>query len=219
MSDLLTPRSPDDIISGRARVTLGGQTYVLPALPWAASDAWEATVNESVAGLLSALDEAGDDTSAIVSALQSQPAALLDALIAYDQSGVLPSREDILAVATKNEVLMAAMEVWRAANPLVDAAVEGLMAGLGSMTRGISSVLSSTQPAPGDGAPRTPASTKPRNGSSPTSTQRRNGRNGTSASRSKRSGSARSSRTTAAPTAVGTSAAAAAAPHLRAVVD
>lgn len=116
--DQLPSRSAADILAGRIRVVLAGTTYNLPVLPRGASRRWLEQLDERFAGLASDLQAAGDDTPRILATLVSQADTLYEALLSYDQSGVLPARELIDATATDTEILRALLEVWRAANPL-----------------------------------------------------------------------------------------------------
>lgn len=190
---LIPERSPTDIAFGVARVILGGQAYHLPALAWRAADEWEAAMYGETRAFITALEDAGDDTTAILARLRSEPERLLDALMAYDTTGVLPSRDVILDTASKSEVLVALLGVWRAANPLVDAGIEAMGTDL---TSSLLFALLSTQPVPTAGPPDTSESTRPRNGSSPTSTSGRSATKTSSTRPSKPRGSATSSRAT-----------------------
>jgi hypothetical protein len=199
---ILPERAPADILSGVARVTLGDRTYVLRALPRRQAAEWNASIDGRLHSLLGGLDEAGNDVSTILPLLVAEPDALFDSLLTYDRDGILP-RDLIDETATNNEILVAVLEVWRAANPFVDAALGALR--LAPMLSTLFAP-SSTPPAPGAGPPDTSTATKPTNGSSPTSTPPRNGTRPSSATGSKRRGSGRSSPTTPRRTAVGSGA-------------
>lgn len=118
--DTLPERSAADIIAGRIRVVLADIPYDLPVLSRGASRRWLETLDTSYAALGATLDAAGDDTPAILAAIYSQQQSLLDMLISYDQTGVLPDRAHIDEYATDAEIFRAVVEVWRAASPLAD---------------------------------------------------------------------------------------------------
>jgi hypothetical protein len=118
--ETLPERSASDIIAGRIHVVLAGVPYDLPVLPRGASRAWLETLDTSFVDLGAALEAAGDDTPAILQAIFAQQQSLLDMLLSYDQTGVLPPREHLDEFATDVELFRALMEVWRAANPLAD---------------------------------------------------------------------------------------------------
>lgn len=150
---LMPERAVEDILAARVRVSVGGQLYELPVLPRAANRRWKETIEGQLGALLSTLD-ATEDVPTLLAALTAQQDALLDLLISYDQSGVLPSRDVLDETATDADILRAVMEVWRAANPLVGIALAGL-----------ASPIASTLPEP-TSSPR-PNGTSPRRRSKP----------------------------------------------------
>ena len=117
-------RTPADILAGRIRVVLGGVPYDLPVLPRNASRQWIENLDASFASLALAMDDAGDNAGQILALLSTQTELMYSALLDYDRSEVLPSRDEMDEVATDAEVLHACMEVWRAANPLAAAVAE-----------------------------------------------------------------------------------------------
>lgn len=133
MPEGMPARSPEDILAGRVRVTLGGTTHNLPVLPRGPSKRWLEQLDARFATLAMSLDAAAD-TPAILGLLVSETDALYDLLLSYDQSGVLPSRAEIDETATDAQILQAVLEVWRAVHPLVASVVEAA-----SLTRGPSS--------------------------------------------------------------------------------
>lgn len=111
-------RSAEDIFAERIRVELGPREYVLPVLPWAQEDTWRASFDATFSVVLAQVSASSDITE-IVGMLGAFPDQMLDALVAYDTSGVLPDRAGIKAVATKMQVFRAVMGVAQATNPLV----------------------------------------------------------------------------------------------------
>jgi len=111
-------RSAEDILAGRVRVLLGGVVYELPVLARGASRAWRERLDERFARLGSLLEAAADDASQVLTLLLAETDAMLDMLVAYDQTGVLPDRDALDAIASDAEILRSVIEVWRAANPL-----------------------------------------------------------------------------------------------------
>jgi hypothetical protein len=126
LSSLLPPRSMEDILFERVRLIIGGEVYDLPALVIEKNEAWKASLETDLAGMLEALDEAGNDVMGIVTALTGEPARLIGLLRSYDVTGVLPDDETIRASVTPMGLFRAVLEVWRAANPLVDIGLAGM---------------------------------------------------------------------------------------------
>jgi hypothetical protein len=126
LGSLLPPRSIEDILAERVRLVIGGEVYDLPALVIEKNDEWKASLEADLTGMLAALDEAGNDVGSIVATLSQEPTRLLNLLRSYDATGVLPDDATIRASMTPIGILRAVLEVWRAANPLVDIAVAGM---------------------------------------------------------------------------------------------
>lgn len=121
LRDLLPePRSVDDVVSKRIRLLFDGEEFILPVLPIRENRVWTDRLDGEVLSVLSAVEEAGDEVGAVMSALSRAPGRFMDLLLLYDLHNVLPSRERIEAVWTEVDLLMACLEVWRAAHPLVD---------------------------------------------------------------------------------------------------
>lgn len=198
----LPARSATDILAGVIRVSLGGQVYELPVLPRAASRAWLASLDDRFAALAQELEAAGNDTPAIMARLVAEADALYEMLLAYDQAGALPTRDDIDAIATDTEILRAVLEVWRAVNPLAATVAETSVP-----TPTLSPERRTSQPMPTDGARASSSASSPTSSSSSTSTPPRtalsNAPAASSSGSSKPSGSAPSSPTTSASTAAG----------------
>ena len=116
----------EDILFERVRLVIGGEVYDLPALVIEDNERWKASLESELTGLLSALDDAGNDLSAIVGALTGEPDRLLRLLTSYDASGVLPDEATLRTNLTPMGLLRAVLEVWRAANPLVDIGLAGV---------------------------------------------------------------------------------------------
>lgn len=132
MLDLLgNGRPAGDILSRTVRVTLGGTEYALPVRSIKANREWIAQVNSQTVALLKGLDTSGDDLGALMGLLGGQIDPLLDLLIAYDHTNVLPSKDEIEAIEpdASVDVLQAVQGVWRAANPLVGTAIASMTMG------------------------------------------------------------------------------------------
>jgi len=166
-------RSLEDILSGRIRLVLGGQTYVVPVLSIRANREWTEGLEGELAALLDHLTKAGNDSQVIIKHLLTADNRLFDLLVSYDKTGVLPPREELEDLVRPHELLIAVMGIWRAASPLADM-------GLGVMYP--SPVLSSQpEPEPTSSSPKPTAgrSTRSRrksrtSSSSSTSTQPKN---------------------------------------------
>jgi hypothetical protein len=146
MLDLIgTGRPAGDILSRVVRISLAGIDYVLPTLAIAGNRRWKAQLDARLSGLLDGLTEGGNDIEALFGVLSRQVDDLLDLLVSYDTSGVLPSREELEETIHEDELLDAVREVWRAANPLVVTVLrEGMMTALSES--GSSAPTSSPRP-------------------------------------------------------------------------
>lgn len=136
MLDILEadPRRPaGDILSRVVRVVLGGREYQLPVRSIKGNREWLEQLGAATIDVASQIDRADSGARAaadLYAALIAQAPALLDALIAYDTAGVLPSKDEIEAIEPDctHEIVAAVGEVWRAANPLVVTALRNLAA-------------------------------------------------------------------------------------------
>ncbi len=156
----LPERAIEDIIAERVRLTIGGEEYVLPAKVVEDNEAWLAGLNADFRGLMGALANAENDTSALVGLLTRDPNWLIDHLLSYDHTGVLPDRETIRKSLTPIKLLMAVAEVWRAANPLVDITLAAVT---------LDNLMAITAPVPSASSPRTGSSRRSTNGRRATS--------------------------------------------------
>lgn len=121
LRDLLPePRSVEDVLGRRIRLVIDGEEFVLPVLAIRENRVWTDRLDGEVVRVLAAIDDAGDDIGAVLAALSKAPGRFMNLLLTYDLHGILPSRERIEAVWTEVDLLMACLEVWRAAHPLVD---------------------------------------------------------------------------------------------------
>lgn len=122
-------RSASDILGRVVRVTLGGQDYALPVRSIRANREWRASLDARTASLLGGLTEAGNDKADIFAVLAGQVDLLIDMLVSYDTSGVLPTREAIedFEPDASVDVLTAVREVWAASSPLVATALAEMM--------------------------------------------------------------------------------------------
>jgi hypothetical protein len=142
-------RTAQDALAGRVRVLLGGTEYAIPVLSRAASREWLKALDAKWGALPGILEAAGDDVDQSVAMLLQHTDAMLDSLLAYDKSGVLPPRDQLDAVCTDAEILQATVECWLAANPLA-ASIVGAME---RETAGTSLGLQSSVPTPTAGVP------------------------------------------------------------------
>jgi hypothetical protein len=209
---LIPSRSVEEIVSGIVPVRLGSATYALPELSMAGTDAWAASIDGRLAGLLGAVDrlDSGGTIAQLFLVAKQFDAELLDTLIAYDTTGVLPERDELRANATHTQVLFAVMGVWATTSSPLAAAVL-------SIVRALPEIPTGTQSAPISGLLETLGLTyadsesgSPTESSTAESPTPRTDSTTSSNGRSKRSASARSSRTTRTPRASG-----AATPHAR----
>lgn len=146
----LPKRTVLDMASGQIRLALGGRVFAIPVLPRKASREWLATVDASWRGLGEAMEQASEDTPAVVALLMAHQDELLAMIRAYDATNVLPDPEWIDEYVTDGEVFLAAIELWRAAHPLAAAVAEAAN----------SPTTSGTSPAPSS-APRASTAGRP----------------------------------------------------------
>lgn len=138
---------PIDLFRGLIPVEFGGQRYYLRARTIEEDEAWAASLNEDHTGLLEAVRQGENDTSAIVAALMTATDQLLDAIYAYDTDGALPPREEIKRIARSVDPLRACMTIWVATNPTLAtglATVETVANRMSGTSRGSTSVRSAT---------------------------------------------------------------------------
>jgi hypothetical protein len=139
------PRPAEAILSRTVRVTLADTTYELPVLRIAGNRRWKAKLDAYTIALVDQLDQGGDDLPALLAALGAQTDTLMDLLVSYDESGVLPDRGVLEETVYEDELLRAVQEVWRAANPLVVTTLATMEA---SLRNSDSSTPTSTSPPP-----------------------------------------------------------------------
>ena len=102
----------DDVLAGLIRFTLGGQPFAMAVLPMAAHDRWQDGLDQRLQASFDAVPENGPAfVRSITAAFRANREQLLDALIAYDRDGVLPSRDEIRELATQQDVIAAIREV------------------------------------------------------------------------------------------------------------
>jgi hypothetical protein len=155
LPDAMPHRTVADVLAGRVRVKLGGTEYPIPVLARGASRRWLAELDAKWGALPAMLERAGDDVDAGVRLLVQHTDLMLDALLAYDQSGILPPRAELDAGSTDAEILQAIVECWLAANPLA-ASIVGAME---NETNGTLPGLPSSVPTPTAGVPPISSST------------------------------------------------------------
>lgn len=211
---LIPSRSAEDLASGVIRVTLGGRDVLLEEVPMDAMDAWSASVDERLNGLLGGLEQ-GQEVGDVMAALTAARPLVLDALTSYP--GV-PDAETLRRTATHSEVLRALLGVWSAANPLVAVIVEALkVAASQTMTgAGNGSALMSTLQRISDGRSDDSDGSSPTGNSSPDSTPPTSGSPSGTRRPSKPRGPGSSTPTTARRTPTGNAAAGRARPALSA---
>lgn len=112
-------RTAEDILAGRVRIQLGVTTYVLPVLPRGPSRRWLESLDQRFINLGVALSRAKEDPTVIIETLTTETDALYELLLSYDQTSVLPARDELEEFATDAQILHAVLEVWRAAHPLL----------------------------------------------------------------------------------------------------
>jgi hypothetical protein len=156
MSSLVPVRTVEEIVGGQVPIMLGRTRYVLPELPMAQTDAWAESMDERLRGLLSVVDTLDEgQLMPLFEAATSFQDELLESLVAYDSTGVLPSIDDIRGLATHTEVLLAALGVWSSTkSPLAGIVVTFLSV--------LPSIPTGSVPKPTSGSRKRSASRRPK---------------------------------------------------------
>lgn len=97
-------------------VTLGGEAYRLPVLSMRRNREWLAQFSTDLTGIVDGIGQPKSLTE-VAEAVNSYAQKFLDMLIAYDWTGVLPSRESLDETATDGEVYTAIQKVSEVATP------------------------------------------------------------------------------------------------------
>jgi hypothetical protein len=156
--ELIPSRSVEDILAGRLSVSLGGTTYVLPELAMEATDEWAQSIDERLRGLLSLIDNMGEGSGMLdlFTAAAGFQDDMLDTLIAFDTTSVLPSRAEIRKLATHTQLMFALMGVWASTKSPLAATVVAVLRSLPTQT-GTAPVRISRSSAKGTGRRAKPA--------------------------------------------------------------
>ena len=122
---ILPPRPVEDILAERVRLLIGGEVFDLPVLTIAENRAWKERSDREL-GLFIATITLTDDLSEVMERFDGYDDTLMNLLLSYDSTGVLPPREVIEEGLTPLGLFRAVCEVWRAARPLADIARTGM---------------------------------------------------------------------------------------------
>lgn len=118
----LPQRAIEDVLAGRLPVVLGGEVYHLPVRSIASNRRWVESLTVEMSEMLRAIAASGDDQTALATALMRVGAEqLLDLVLAYDDTEVLPPKEALEEEVKPHEVLAAVIAIRRVQNPLADA--------------------------------------------------------------------------------------------------
>ena len=147
LGGLMPALTPSDIFRGIVPVELGGQRFELPALSIEEDEEWARGLDGRLRGLLEGVREGENDQAAILAILTGANDQLLDALYAYDKSGVLPPRDGVKRLARAIDVLRGALTVWMSTNPTLAAA----LAAVAAETNGTLPARTSSRPSNGAG--------------------------------------------------------------------
>jgi hypothetical protein len=135
-------RSIEDVLAGRLRVVLGGKAFILPVRSIASNRRWVDSLDAKLSSLLATVSTSGDYATLVGAVESIEPENLLDLVIAYDEDGVLPARDELLELARPHELLQALKAIRRVQNPLADV---GLVAAFGA-SAGTPSPASTSSP-------------------------------------------------------------------------
>ncbi len=129
---LLPERAVEDVLTGRLRMVLGGEEFVLPVLTIAKADEWRDTLAATAGNVMGLLEQQATVPS-VMAWLSSNTDVLLVLIRAYDVTGVLPDDEWIRENATEPDVLKGFMLLLAASYPFVAAALDILAANPGAL--------------------------------------------------------------------------------------
>jgi hypothetical protein len=144
-----TPLRPNGEVG--LEIVLGGEPYRLPVLSMRLNREWQQTFAH---GLTTLVDGIGQPKTfeEVATAVAGQSEMLMDMLIAYDHSRVLPDRDWIDSHATDREVYEAIQKVADVASPLGSNLLGLALMQAAQKVR--SSLRSSSGPAPSTGGRR-----------------------------------------------------------------
>lgn len=145
LGDLIPPRVMADVIAQRVRLHIGGEDYLLPALCIADSEEWQERLDAEVTDVLNKVEAQGDDIGKVLETLATNPDRFMDLLIWYDRTDVLPDKLILRQLMTQMDLLRCCLEVWRAANPLVDIGL-GIVTTTARRVNALPRLMSSQQP-------------------------------------------------------------------------
>lgn len=124
MSEFEAPaRSVEDVLAGRLRLSLGGEVYVLPVRSIAENRVWVESVEARLGAQTAALADATDLAQAALALGAVTAEQMLELVLSYDVSGILPDYETAEAVVRPHELLAAVPLIGRVRHPLADLAV------------------------------------------------------------------------------------------------
>lgn len=148
----------DDVLAGVIRFSLGGRPFAMAVLPMGPHDRWQDGLDQTMQASFEAIPNAGPDVvKALGSAFRANRDQMLDALIAYDRDGVLPTREEIRELATQQDIIYAIREVRAVGgDPLAVSALSALSVATQQQRR-YPSNGSMPVSAPSNGSPRNTA--------------------------------------------------------------
>lgn len=155
-------RSEEDIAAGIIRLSLGGQEYILPTLPWAASDDWQATFKARL-NEITGRDFGDIGPEMALSALSATMDTLVDLIASYDREHKLGrDSADLKARYDRAQMYETFKAIGRHEFPFlrdVDGTVAMLMPYLRPILTGLLANIASRQPGGSNGRSPTGVST------------------------------------------------------------
>jgi hypothetical protein len=97
------------VVTRSIELTWGGEQRVLPVLPMKPADDWRRLMTEK----FDDTDDSDGQEKTVAGVLSESADQLVEALMAYDRSSVLGTREWIESNVTEEELADAFLEVWR----------------------------------------------------------------------------------------------------------
>jgi len=112
-------RTPEDVLAGILRISVGGQERIVPTLPIAATREWQATLGHGPDGYVAPEDESDWTPEQVDEFTALSLEAVVDLVAGYDRTSALGGKEWLLANADPFQLYQAARQMMAVAYPFV----------------------------------------------------------------------------------------------------
>lgn len=114
----MTARTPEDILAGVLRITVGGIEKRVPTLPMRACAEWQETLGAQLGGFARNLT-ADQSADSLLGFARFTQGAILDAVVGYDRTGALGGRDWLEEHADPAQLYLAFRAMAEVAFPFV----------------------------------------------------------------------------------------------------